>query len=110
MKNSRNKYIWTKYRKKIKIQNSILFRFLPLDGISSSIRPSMRLYEGCKKSQKKGGPRWLDGWAAATGLGSRWVPFMIQFWALGSDGWAAATGLDFYWVPFIFLLSELLDG
>ena len=52
--------------------------------------------------QKKGGPQWLDGWAAATGLGSRWAPFMFPFWAPGSDGWAAATGLGFRWPPFMF--------
>ena len=55
--------------------------------------------------QKKGGPRWLDGWAAATGLGSRWAPFMFPFWAPGSDGWAAATGLGFRWAPFMFPFS-----
>ena len=46
-------------------------------------------------SSEKGGPRWLDGWAGAKGLGSRWAPFMFPFWAAGSDGWAAARGWVF---------------
>ena len=33
-----------------------------------------------------------DGWAAATGLGSRWAPFM-SFLGSWVGGWAAATGL-----------------
>ena len=68
-----------------------------------------------------------DGWAAATGLGSRWAPFMflsrlLGRWAgrghgaglyvpfsAGSDGWAAVTGLGLRWAPFMFL-SRLGSG
>ena len=59
---------------------------------------------------EKGGPRWLDGWAAATGLGSRWAPFVFPFWAPGSDGWAAATGLGFRWAPFMFAFLGSFPG
>ena len=66
---------------------------------------------------RMGGPLFLsgsDGWAAATGLGSHWAPFIsmqglhVPFSAPGSDGWAAATGLGSRWAPFMFL-SRLLD-
>ena len=72
-----------------------------------------------------------DGWAAATGLGSDWAPFMFlshllrrmggprprglgfhsapfMFLSrLGSDGWAAATGLRFHWLPSCSFLGRM---
>ena len=80
-------------------------RVLPRTRSSMSPYISPNRYGLGFSPQKKGGPWWLDGWAAATGLGSRWAPFMFPFWAPGSDGWAAATGLGFRWAPFMFPFS-----
>ena len=57
--------------------------------------------------QKKGGPRWLDGWAAATGLGFGWAPFMFPFWVLGRMGGPRQRSWASIGLPSYFLSGRL---
>ena len=58
--------------------------------------------------EKKGGPRWLDGWAAATGLGSRCAPVSCFLSGLlGRMGGPRRRGWVFVGLPSCFLSGLL---